>query len=340
MDEAQKRYVERSAKKYRATFYMPCARSSNGQRSGRSHRSRSLSARRGSQKRGRSRRLRIRSRMPPGDGVLWRWDTETDQGKLARPGGSPLHPYPDPVNPVEPIPGARGPVCLKFRRRGVGAPSTNGGRRRTAGELEINMNRKKGRAAVPGGTAEAAGISDQEERFAQEYASNGGLAQQAALAAGYAKSTASKCTQRLVGNCRARIRELQAETAQRLGVTRERVIEEVAAIAFSRLEHVLDLSPTGVTPRGWEDMPPAERAAVAEASQTVTESGGTIRVKMHDKLGALDKLARTLGLYDDKLTVTTPWSKELASMTAEELRARADALRAARDGNDPPARLC
>jgi len=167
MDEAQKRYVERSAKKYRATFYMPCARSSNGQRSGRSHRSRSLSARRGSQKRGRSRRLRIRSRMPPGDGVLWRWDTETDQGKLARPGGSPLHPYPDPVNPVEPIPGARGPVCLKFRRRGVGTPSTNGGRRRTAGELEINMNRKKGRAAVPGGTAEAAGITDQQVRELQ-----------------------------------------------------------------------------------------------------------------------------------------------------------------------------
>jgi len=140
-------------------------------------------------------------------------------------------------------------------------------------------------------------------------------------------------TTQLLGNPRvaARIRELQAETAARLGVTRERIVGELAAVAFSRLEHVLDLSPTGVTPRGWEDMPPAERAAVAEASQTVTASGGTIRFKMHDKLGALDKLARSLGLYDDKVTVKTPWDKQFEEMSDDELRAHADALRAARE---------
>jgi len=52
---------------------------------------------------------------------------------------------------------------------------------------------------------------------------------------------------------------------------------------------------------------------------------------LHDKLAALTLLAKLKGLLRDKVELTMPWAKELAAMTADELRARADALRAARE---------
>lgn len=36
----------------------------------------------------------------------------------------------------------------------------------------------------------------------------------------------------------------------------------------------------------------------------MTDKGG-LRVEIHDKVGAIDKLARALGMYTDKLDVTT-----------------------------------
>jgi hypothetical protein len=45
---------------------------------------------------------------------------------------------------------------------------------------------------------------------------------------------------------------------------------------------------------------PAARAAVASISQGV---GGELRIKMHDKIPAIDKLARVLGMYRVKVDV-------------------------------------
>ena len=49
-------------------------------------------------------------------------------------------------------------------------------------------------------------------------------------------------------------------------------------------------------------MDPAVRAAVASIIQG---AGGALRIKMHDKIGAIDKLARALGMYRDKIAVTS-----------------------------------
>ncbi len=50
-------------------------------------------------------------------------------------------------------------------------------------------------------------------------------------------------------------------------------------------------------------MTEAQRSVVAEVSQTKTEHGGTIRLKLHDKQAALVNLGRHLGLFTDHLKV-------------------------------------
>jgi hypothetical protein len=49
-----------------------------------------------------------------------------------------------------------------------------------------------------------------------------------------------------------------------------------------------------------------QRRVVSEVSQTVTEAGGTIRVKLHDKMSAIDKLGRHLGMFKDGNGDTPP----------------------------------
>ena len=43
-----------------------------------------------------------------------------------------------------------------------------------------------------------------------------------------------------------------------------------------------------------------DAAAVAEVSQTITETGGSIKAKMYDKQRALELLGRHLGMFVEK----------------------------------------
>jgi phage terminase small subunit len=85
--------------------------------------------------------------------------------------------------------------------------------------------------------------------------------------------------------------------AEQGGITRTRILDELALIAFSNAGDYFEWGPDGVTIKDSKDLTPEQRAAVAEVSETVTEVGGTVRVKLHSKLEALEKLARATGLY-------------------------------------------
>src|SRR3954468_21601018 len=58
--------------------------------------------------------------------------------------------------------------------------------------------------------------------------------------------------------------------------------------------------PGGVKLRPSGELADEEAAIVAEASQTVTEAGGTVRLKAVDKLGALRLLGQHLGMFGEK----------------------------------------
>ena len=179
------------------------------------------------------------------------------------------------------------------------------------------------------------GLTPRQETFCMAYVANGRNATRAAVDSGYSEKNAQKIGSQLIVKSRAvqdRIAELSAPILEKLEISAERVLDEVAACAFGRADKVFRWGPGGVLIIDMDQVPEEQRAAVAEVSQTFSESSSTVRLKMHDKLSALKLLGQYLKLWgDNKIEVTMPWAKELAAMTADELRARADALRAARE---------
>jgi hypothetical protein len=81
--------------------------------------------------------------------------------------------------------------------------------------------------------------------------------------------------------------------AARLGITRQRLFEELASIAFSDMSRVVDWAPgeDGLRIKLAKDLEPADRAAIAEIVASAS-TGRIYRIKLHDKRGALGLLTR------------------------------------------------
>ncbi len=98
--------------------------------------------------------------------------------------------------------------------------------------------------------------------------------------------------------CAAYLKELKAKSLARHLNAKDQIIEELASVAFADIWDLVAAGPDGMTVKPLEDLPQAQRRAVSGMSISRTYYGGTIRLKMHDKIRALDKLCRLFGLYD------------------------------------------
>ena len=104
----------------------------------------------------------------------------------------------------------------------------------------------------------------------------------------------------------ARIEELRAELRERHKVTVNRVVEELALLAFVDPGDFYEWDATGVSLVPKKNLTPEQRRCIAELSQTVTDAGGTLRLKLHSKPDALEKLGRHLGMFKDVHEHTGP----------------------------------
>jgi phage terminase small subunit len=147
-------------------------------------------------------------------------------------------------------------------------------------------------------------MTPRQERFVQEYLIDLN-ATQAAIRAGYSAKTANAQAGRLLVNVSVHnaIRDAQKERSDRTQITAERVIQELARIAFVNPRKIFKWGPNGVTLLDSDSLTEDEAAAVAEVSETTTESGGSIKAKLHDKNKALELLGKHLGIFTDKLQV-------------------------------------
>lgn len=152
----------------------------------------------------------------------------------------------------------------------------------------------------------AIGLTDREVRFVSEYVVDlNGKAAGIRAGLGRSEKSATEIASRLRKKAAvaAAISQLIAE---RSGTTSAAVLNEVARIAFAQLPDFMQIKDGVVTVTDTADLTEDQRAAIAEISETVNESGRTIRIKLHDKGGALDKLAKVLGLYRDRVEVSGP----------------------------------
>src|SRR5215472_14811888 len=161
--------------------------------------------------------------------------------------------------------------------------------------------------------------NQRHERFAQALA-QGKTASEAYVLAGYKANDGN--ASRMKGNERisARVQEIVGRAAERAEVSLERVLRELAAIAFSNITKAVTWGPSvqvreekdeggqrvkvvtsavSLVPRDKLDENTA--AAIAAVSQSST---GALRVSMHNKLAALVALGKHLGMFDQRTQKT------------------------------------
>ena len=145
-------------------------------------------------------------------------------------------------------------------------------------------------------------LTDKQARFVEEYLIDLN-ATQAAIRAGYAESSAKDCGWENLQKpaVQAALHEAMDARSKRTAITADRVLQELAHLGFARMDDYAEWGPKGVTLKQSEGLTEDQLRAVGEVSETVTQHGGTIRFKLHDKLGALEKLGKHLGLFVERV---------------------------------------
>lgn len=190
-------------------------------------------------------------------------------------------------------------------------------------------------------------LPPKQRRFVEEYLVDLN-ATEAAKRAGYSAKTAYSIGHEILKKpeAAAEITRLMAERSQRTQVTADRVLKEIARLAFSDVRKLF--RPDGaLRPMSELDDDTAAALASVEVSEEFEGrgeerelSGFLKKVKVWDKNSALDKLCRHLNLYKDTVTVEggdrpIRHEHDLSCLTEEEL-STLEKLQAKLDaGRDP-----
>lgn len=131
-------------------------------------------------------------------------------------------------------------------------------------------------------------------------------ATQAARRAGYSERAAEVQGCRLLSNAKVQtaIQQALKSREKRTEITQDRVLRELAKLAFSDMRSFARWNGDSITLNDSEVLSDDEAACVAELSQTTTEHGGSIRFKLHDKRAALELLGKHLGIFVDRIDLT------------------------------------
>lgn len=151
-------------------------------------------------------------------------------------------------------------------------------------------------------------LSEQRQRFVDEYLIdlNG---TQAAIRAGYSVKTAQEQASRLLSNVMVQqaIAKRMAERSKRTGINQDRVVLELAKIAFVKMTDIVDDHGRIKGNATDDDLACIESIKYKESDN---EFGGSVEreVKIGSKLKALELLGKHLGMWNDKvdLNITTP----------------------------------
>lgn len=146
-------------------------------------------------------------------------------------------------------------------------------------------------------------LTEKQQRFVEEYLIDLN-ATQAAIRAGYSAKTANEQAARLLANVSIQqaISEKMAERSRRTGVNQDRVVLELAKIAFVKMTDIVD-DQGKIKDTASEDDLVCIEAVKYKKSESETGSSVEREVKISSKLKALELLGKHLGMWNDKLDV-------------------------------------
>lgn len=146
-------------------------------------------------------------------------------------------------------------------------------------------------------------LTEKQQRFVDEYLIDLN-ATQAAIRAGYSVKTADAigCENLTKPNIQQAIAEKMAERSKRTGVNQDRVVLELAKIAFVKLTDVID-NQGRIKDTATEDDLACIESMKYKKSDSDTGASIEREVKISPKLKALELLGKHLGMWNDKLDV-------------------------------------
>jgi phage terminase small subunit len=154
------------------------------------------------------------------------------------------------------------------------------------------------------GEREAKAVRDQEKLFCDEYLIDLN-AMAAALRAGYRRATAKNASAWIdpehptKPGLRAYIDAAMARRARRTGVSADRVVRELAKVAFGDPLRVFDPESGALNDEIDED----DSAMIAGVRVKKGDQFTEREIKLHDKVRALELLGKHLGMFDEAVNV-------------------------------------
>lgn len=145
-------------------------------------------------------------------------------------------------------------------------------------------------------------LTPKQEMFIKEYLIDLNLTQ-AATRAGYSAKTAEAAGCRLFKDVKIQS-AIQAEMnkrATRTEITADRVLQEIARLAFANLQ---DFYNENGSLKEIKDLPREVAAALSSTKINLTEACAVQEIKLHDKKGSLELLGKHLKLFTDKTEFT------------------------------------
>lgn len=148
-------------------------------------------------------------------------------------------------------------------------------------------------------------LTKKQQRFVEEYLIDLN-ATQAAIRAGYKRSeyTDTNANKILENTSVAEEIERQmAERSKRTGINQDRVVQELAKLAFVNAADVIDVDTATVRPNA----KPEDLACIASVKVKRTTKGKNVieerEVRFYDKKDSLVQLGRHLGMFKDKAQI-------------------------------------
>ncbi|MEW6234733.1 MAG: terminase small subunit [Candidatus Omnitrophota bacterium] len=147
-------------------------------------------------------------------------------------------------------------------------------------------------------------LSAKQSRFIEEYLVDLN-ATRAAIRAGYSPKTAE-----IIGfenlrkpKIQKAIEDATKQQSERTQIKADEVVKELARIAFSDIRQVIEWDESGkVTVKPSSEIKKDAARGIVEITRRVASDGAvTLKIKMADKLGALNSLGKHLGMFIEKI---------------------------------------
>lgn len=154
-------------------------------------------------------------------------------------------------------------------------------------------------------------MTEQVQRFCDKYFESLNGAESARYA-GFSDHTARiQASQMLdMDEVQQYLQRLRNILAEKTGISQQKVLQEIAKIAFSDIRNFYEEDGNLKNIVDLDDYEAAALASVKSYEEKLPGTSITVgvnrEIKMYDKLGGLEKLARHLGLYEKDNTQKTP----------------------------------